>query len=466
MAEVKEKTGNMYYKGTWRYCADYQPGDVVVHGGDMYIALEQSAGMYPDDPLNSKYWRLMFANIGPAVTEHNALSGIQGGDPDRSEFYHVSKNEREAAAMSSAPSVSNPFVTMSDVPYLDKRVTDFTLADRPDGIGTLYAVTHFTDRNGEHHFVAVGDGCACVSHDGVKWTAVESEVISGGDWRGIAYGGGVLSAVGLRGSGAYSKDGGLTWHEMTVPEGDWNDIAFGNGVFIAVCNGRAMHSLDGISLWTARDIAPDIAENIAFGNGVFTIAGPGGIITTTDGIRYDERSSPSATWRGAAYGGGRFAVIGGKCMTSANGVNWNVTPAALPAGGWDSLTFGDGFFVGVGSSANVIVSESPDMRTPVVFELKNAPNYVWRDVCFGMDRFVAVGGGIMTAFVVDVAAALAAANMPNASNPFVTMVDLDEAKEEIAEKIDDVISDLDEVREKAEGLTEAVEHGLVWEMIV
>jgi len=94
---MAEKTGNMFYRGDWKVCCEYNVGDVVQRAGALYMAMEQSAGMDPLDPLNAKYWKLTFAPIVPPTTKHNELEGLQGGDAAKDEFYHLTKDQAEAA---------------------------------------------------------------------------------------------------------------------------------------------------------------------------------------------------------------------------------------------------------------------------------------------------------------------------------------------------------------------------------
>jgi hypothetical protein len=137
---MMDMTGNMYWRADWKVCAEYQPGDVVSRAGDLYLAIEQNAGLDPADPLNTKYWRLINAAAPMPILKHNDLEEKQGGNLDAGEFYHLAKNEQEAAANATEPSATNPFLTEKDMPYLEKRVTDWTLAVMPEGVGALYDV--------------------------------------------------------------------------------------------------------------------------------------------------------------------------------------------------------------------------------------------------------------------------------------------------------------------------------------
>lgn len=411
---MAEKTGNMFYRGDWKVCCEYNVGDVVQRAGALYMAMEQSAGMDPLDPLNAKYWKLTFAPIVPPTTKHNELEGLQGGDAAKDEFYHLTKDQAEAAVHAKNPSKDNPFLTAGELPYLARRVTDFELIKKPSGIGQLYGVTF-----GEGRFVAVGDDCGVISPDGTLW--FEQPVLKG-FWRGVAYGGGVFAAVGLGGKAMYSADGGKSWRESVAPEADWNAVAHGNGVFVAVADGKIMRSLDGKTQWTEKAVPGGYGTDVAFGDGLFLAVGPKGALTSPDGENWTERDTPRATWRAVGHDGERFLILGGKGATTKDGTVFDLH--TLPAGGWDAVVHGGGFWVAVGGAYSCMVSPSGILD----WKLRDVPNFVFSDLAFGKDTFVAVGSGIMIARIVDVAAALDGANAPSGTNVFVTMEDLKEVR--------------------------------------
>lgn len=416
---MAEKKGNMFYRGDWKVCCEYDVGDVVQRAGALYMAMDQSAGMDPMDPLNGKYWKLTFAPIVPPATKHNELEELQGGNAAKNEFYHLTKEQAEAAVHAKAPGAGNPFLTVGELPYLEKRVTDFRLLKKPDGIGQLYGAAF-----GDERFVAVGDDSCAVSADGETF---EKRACPAGFWRGVAVGGGVFAAVGLGGKTMYSEDRGETWNESVAPDGDWNAVVHGNGMFVAVSDGKIMKSLDGKTLWTAKSVPAGYGLDVAFGNGVFAAIGPKGALTSPDGENWTPRDTPLATWRTGDYGDGKFLALGGKCMVSEDdGATWNLG-APLPAGGWDDVKYGGGFFVAVGGASSCLASPSGVLR----WEQRPVPNFVWSALAFGLDTFVAVGSGIMAARIVDAAAALHGANAPNGTNVFATAADVGSVKKEL-----------------------------------
>ena len=424
-------TRQMYYCGNWKTCRDYEAGDVVRYGGVLWMAITQNAGIEPDE--GAGYW-MPFGESLPPVTSHNELDDIQGGAAG--EYYHITKGQNSAMGRANNPSGENPFLTVADMPALEKRVAAFKLAEKPEGIDTLYAAAF-----GGGVFAAVGDDSVATSTDGRHWVKRESPA---GFWRGAAYGGNVFAAVGLNGKAMFSEDGGETWTAGTAPDGDWNGLAFGNGLFVGVSDGKTMRSLDGKTEWNERDVPEGYGEAVCFGNGVFCAIGPRGVMTSADGLNWTERETPTATWRCGAYGNGKFMALAGKCMTSTDGgETWEVSN--LPSGGWDAVCHGGGFFVAVGNSAQRIVTGDGTLE----WEQSTAPNFVWRGLAFGNDIFVAVGGGIMAANVVDAAAALAGANSPSGENAFATLADIGDMRDALAqmsEKLNEYETRLQEIQ--------------------
>ena len=415
---MANSTKQMVYRGDWLICANYSIGEVVLRNGALWLAVAQNAGTDPDSEVGMNYWMLI-GSEEPAEKNHNELDGLQGGDTAKGEFFHVTKDHLAALKQAHNPSESNPFLTVENMPALEKRVADFQMREKPEGTGALYAAEF-----GGGAFVAVGDDCAVRSLDGRNWALLAN--VPAGHWRGTAYGGGVFAALGLAGKAMWSDDSGETWTESTAPEVDWNALAFGNGMFIGVSDGKVVKSLDGKTGWTAKDVLAGYGEDIAFGNGVFVAIGPAGALTSTDGETWTEQETPRATWRCVVYGNGKFVALGGKCIFSTDGgQTW--TESDLPSGGWDAVCHGGGFFAAVGNSDQSMVTGDGALD----WTQTAVPNFLWRALAFGLDTFVAVGSGIMAARVVDAAAALNRANGPSGENAFATLLDITEMREEL-----------------------------------
>ena len=48
--------GNMYFRGPWKYCENYDPGDVVKRAGAFFLCLRQNAGNDPIEVVSENYW--------------------------------------------------------------------------------------------------------------------------------------------------------------------------------------------------------------------------------------------------------------------------------------------------------------------------------------------------------------------------------------------------------------------------
>lgn len=134
--------------------------------------------------------------------------------------------------------------------------------------------------------------------------------------------------------------------------GPLNAVVFGNGLFVAVGdNGAIMTSPSG-DVWTQRTSGTtDRLPAIAFGNGRFVATRANRsipAITSTDGINWtaititdsNGAKAESGAWESIAFGGGRFMAVGttssvgSEVMKSADGISFQtVIPAKYPAPG-------------------------------------------------------------------------------------------------------------------------------------
>lgn len=120
---------------------------------------------------------------------------------------------------------------------------------------------------------------------------------------------------------AYSNNG-ITWSNTTIPSlsGINPKIAYGENKFIAIQNGSNLYaySLDGIT-WTNGTLLQTHIRSITYGNDKFVVL-------------TDARLSPNFLY-------------------STDGINWSQTPGI---GGiiWNSVTYGKGKFVAVGTAGN------------------------------------------------------------------------------------------------------------------
>ncbi|MEQ9301793.1 MAG: MBG domain-containing protein, partial [Cyclobacteriaceae bacterium] len=149
--------------------------------------------------------------------------------------------------------------------------------------------------------------------------------------------------------------------------------------------------------WEAHQAPQYNWTSIAYGNGIFVALESGGdnqVITSTDGISWTTTSSNvSGSRSSVTYGEGLFVAVGSsanKIMTSPDGVTW--TARSVPGTNqWISVTYGGGQFVALSGFGPNQVMTSPDGITWTVID---EPIIVsWKSITYGNGRFVAVGDG-------------------------------------------------------------------------
>lgn len=266
-------------------------------------------------------------------------------------------------------------------------------ADATDGTDTDGAWTSVTYGNGL--YVAVATDAVMTSTDASDWSPVTPPT---GSWSAVVYAATQFVAVATGGTNhVMTSDDGATWTARTAatPNG-WNGIAFGGGLVVAVGSDAVMTSDDGV-LWTDRAAAATTGwRGITHGNGVFVAVAPGPnrVMTSGDGIVWIARPAPPGTWESVTFGNGTYVAVGsnGTVMTSPNGVVWTArTPAAANA--WQSVTFGNGLFVAVSSNGASRVMTSPNGVTWTLRPDADANGGVWSSVTYGNGLYVAVGNG-------------------------------------------------------------------------
>ena len=112
------------------------------------------------------------------------------------------------------------------------------------------------------------------------------------------------------------------------------------------------------------------------------------------GIDWTAGSAAAAnSWRGVTYGNGLFVAVSSSAtdqvMTSPNGITWT-SQASAADNDWNSVTYGNGLFVAVadtGADNRVMTSPNGITWTPRT----SAANNIWLSVTYGKGRFVAVG---------------------------------------------------------------------------
>jgi len=185
---------------------------------------------------------------------------------------------------------------------------------------------------------------------------------------GMAYGAGLFVVVGGGGTIRTSPTGTVWTARTSGVTTSLNDVKFENGLFVAVGHaGVILSSPDGIT-WTAR--TSSTSENlfgVTFGAGTWVVCGGSGTIrVSVDAIFWAARSVSGFTdWLySAAYGNGRFVLVGGgsgtsgagKSVVSADGNTWNAFTSGSSLE-HASITFGRGRFL---ATAGAAIYSSPN----------------------------------------------------------------------------------------------------------
>jgi hypothetical protein len=104
-----------------------------------YEAVAQNAGADPILPENNLYWKLIGdGTIGGAIFHDETL---EKSGTSETEFFHISKDEADAAVNAIRPSAENPFVTRDEVPEYGVTVGEFAEIPMPPGMGMIYGAS-------------------------------------------------------------------------------------------------------------------------------------------------------------------------------------------------------------------------------------------------------------------------------------------------------------------------------------
>jgi hypothetical protein len=280
------------------------------------------------------------------------------------------------------------------IPQLASQQFDFTWTEQTPASATVdWSAIAF----GSNVFVAVGasgSNRCMTSSDGVTWTTRSPTANS--DWAAITWGDSAGRFVAV----ATSTD--------TV---EWHGVAFGNGVYVAVghngTNARVMTSSNGNS-WTARTASATttLFNAVCFGNGLFVavgeVAGTDAIMTSPDGITWTTRTASESgiTWTAVTFGGDKYVAVSSGAapvMYSTDGITWTSAVASAQRA-WRGITYGDGYYVAVGSAG--IVSNSGIMvsRDAITWTANTRPvDLEWCAIAYGNGLFAAVAGNAVSA---------------------------------------------------------------------
>lgn len=327
----------------------------------------------------------------------------------------------------------------------------------PDGISWTrqpfvprQMLNHVTFADGK--YLAVGDsGTVIMSNDGVQWdyknAPAKYHLIS------AAYGNGMY-VVGGFGSALLASNTGADWNEIYYYPGyqyGRNFVAFGNSRFLATGVATPVGiSSDGIA-WQVRDY-PEYNETfwryksinychdrfVSMGSGKYLSTSPDGDEWTIfPSLEYSDKVEGTA-YSSAAYGAGKYVLVGDTSFISSNGTDWEKIPSGKSGSvigtfvtfeqdkfivlngrdlwtsrdgsdwvlttnatpGLASLAFGNNTFVAVGgrggpdSTMKIFSSTDAAIWSPVVIDTDNDENAVrsLTSVAYGNKMFVAVGG--------------------------------------------------------------------------
>ena len=310
--------------------------------------------------------RVTFSSPGYSVNTGAMTSGLGSPDP----YHKVIYKGDQFVAIAGGSTVSVNVAT-------SENGVDWTF-------GVMNASARWKDLDyGNGNYIAVGDGVASISTDGLNWTSAGAPDLS---YTGIAYGDGVWIAVAEGGDTAIkSTDDGDSWTTITLPSGsDWSDITYGKGKFVAIAessssNTESAYSADGGSTWTESSM-PGGAYSVAYGNNRFVAIegnfdGSNNSFISFDGETWYQGNLPSASdWQDVAYGQGLFVAVAknsGNCATSADGIVWEENSLS-GSGDWSSIAFGNptntGRFIVISKSG----SGNPikDIRTGVTAQAR------------------------------------------------------------------------------------------------
>lgn len=227
---------------------------------------------------------------------------------------------------------------------------------------------------GNGKFVALGQGYAAYSTDGITWQQT-TPVNSTNQIFALAYGNGKFVAC-YAGSNvaAYSTDG-ITWHQITLPmSSDWRGIAYGNGKFVVTTQTNntniALYSTDGIN-WNQSTLPTPSStggawNTCAYGDGKFVALPRSSKVAaySTDGITWHQITLPRTyNVQNLVYAFGKFIGIMDSVswiVYSEDGENWNskeISPLFL-TWQWSNIVFSPDMLICAQYSGNhVIFSE-------------------------------------------------------------------------------------------------------------
>lgn len=241
-----------------------------------------------------------------------------------------------------------------------------------------------------------GTNRAMHSDDGNTWV---SELMDLNPWNDVTCGNGIFVAVAPTGTFRVAWTDAsaiiLAFNPATASEANaWQSVAFGNGTFVAVSNNgthRAMTSPNG-QTWTNRTIQAEAWTKVRYVGGLFIAISSSStkMSTSTDGITWTARTV-TKTATGVAYGNGIYVTVGSSAspegQTSTDGITWTTLDLPLASAAWSDIAFGEGTFSLVTSDG--IIRQSVDMTEFLSFTAPTSNS--WNALTYGNGYFIGVG---------------------------------------------------------------------------
>jgi sugar lactone lactonase YvrE len=268
--------------------------------------------------------------------------------------------------------------------------------------------------------VATGEWSAVfTSSDGNSWRFSEQEkaipfvpgtiIAPEGRYFGVAGG---IASFGVEGIGIATSSNGSDW-TVLLPTNNFDCIAYGGGILVAIGGEeQIVSSPDNGATWTDRSphlsygTSTPYLSRMTCGGGVFVAIGGlndtnrierGHILASSNLVNWIATDfAPTNSLSDVAYGDGLFVTLLNRSrteadiLTSMNGWSWN-TAASFPTIELRSVAYGHGRFV-VGTSAGTVIT-SPDGITWK--EQAVAGVYYFSRVFFGNGVFLAWANGTL-----------------------------------------------------------------------
>lgn len=242
----------------------------------------------------------------------------------------------------------------------------------------------------KNQYVIVGSGGTIMtSPDGANWTSQTSGVSV--YLNGIAFANNKYVAVGNSGTILTSPDG-TTWTPRTSgTNNNLNGITFANNIFVAVGYSRTILTSANGTTWTTQTTPSSIYTYYAVGSaeGKIFALGDGRYATSTDGITWTASGS-FGRLRDIMSVYNKFYICGddGNIMYSDDGVNWVREGSGVGSNEMLDVVYANGLFVACGVN-EIFTSEDGKIWTQRTSQAKLF------SVCYGNERFIAVGSGGM-----------------------------------------------------------------------